>query len=425
MSNNEVVKGRSPRSYWHTQGSTLQPVIITVGLPSAVAPPVAAPSIVAPPVAISPAAAPTLLSPGQQEVRPAPVGPSQTPGRSATVVEIDDDDEEMDGVNSDKDMDDVDDDEGTGDADDDEGMGDVDEETFDIDRGDEELFEDRDDWVAELAALTVRVVKGYPELRVMMLGSNGKKRVAYMAKLSQVKSEKHRRSASAHNKVPPPSAKRVKGTPQSLSDLEEMSPPTPHETGSACKLSLREQERLWKLFAAERERWEIASVEDSCDRCRRKIIKYRRKDWPCLRPVKPHNWGSCCASCTSGPCSFWPPNSAWDIPPRASAPLGPPYTPSTAVRSRLPTVQDRDYPSRSSSANFSSPGPTSPSPAVRRFSPSPVARPSCLPATPSAPSCCTPRRAPSTALQPPTPVAGPSCRVYREYTSAFSVPSCI
>ncbi|EIW69782.1 hypothetical protein TREMEDRAFT_61549 [Tremella mesenterica DSM 1558] len=380
---------------------------ITDGSPSVGAPVTGAPAAV-PSVPVSPATAPTPLSSGQQEVRPAPVGPSQPSGQSATVVEIDDDDEEMDVVSSDEETGDVVGDERTGGAGgDDEEMGDVDEETYDVDLGDEELFEDRDGWLSELNALSpVREVDGSPEVRVRVLSSNGKKRLAYMAKLDEVKVKKRRRLSSAQGNVRPSSAKRTEVTrSRSPSVLGEKSPSPTKEPGSARKVSLREQDRLWKLFVDERERWEVASPDESCDRCRREIITYGRKKWPCLRPVKPHNRGSRCASCTSGPCSFCPPNIARDIPPRSSAP----FTPSAAVRHRLPTAQDKEFPSPPPSANFSSPGPTSPSPAVRRPPNSPVAGPSRLPATPSAGSSRrAPRRAPSASLQPSTPVAGPS-----------------
>ncbi|RXK36328.1 hypothetical protein M231_06413 [Tremella mesenterica] len=401
-------QGNSPRQ---VSSMGFGALAITDGSPFAAAASAAVPSATASPVAVT-----TSLSSGQQEVRPAPVGLSHTSGRTATVVEIDDDDEEMDGgeeVVGDRRGEEtgvlVGDGE-TGGADDDDEMGEEEEESFDIDLGDEELFEDRDGWLAELRALSpVRVTEGSPELRVKILGSNGRKQLAYMEKLAEVKSEKRRRSPSAHDEVTPPSAKRVKETPRSSTGQAELFPSPSHEPGSARKASLREQDRLWKLFIDERERWEVASIDESCDRCRREIITYGRAKWPCLRPVKPHNRGSRCASCTSGPCSFCPPNTARDIPPRSFAPLGPSYTPSTAVRRRLPTMQDGDYPSRSPAANFSSPGPTSPSPAARRPPTSPVAGPSRLPATPSAGSSrCTPRRASSAALWPSTPVAGPS-----------------
>ncbi|RXK40305.1 hypothetical protein M231_02419 [Tremella mesenterica] len=81
-----------------------------------------------------------------------------------------------------------------------------------------------------------------------------------------MKSKKRCRSPSAHDEVTPPSAKRVKETPWSSTGLAGLSPSTPHEPGSACKASLREQERLWQLFSNERERWEVASIDESCDR---------------------------------------------------------------------------------------------------------------------------------------------------------------
>ncbi|EIW71912.1 hypothetical protein TREMEDRAFT_58046 [Tremella mesenterica DSM 1558] len=404
-------QGNSPRQ---VSSMGLGALTITDGSPFVAGPSDAGASAVAPSSAESPIVAPTPLSSGQQEARPAPVGPSQASGQSATVVEIGDDDEDMDIVDSDDEMDDVVDGGETGGVDDGEGMGDVDEETYDVDLGDQELFKDRDGCLAELAALSrtfpvalpvpIRVVEGSPELRVTVQNSNGRKRVAYMDKLAEVKSEKRRRSPSVHGETPLPSAKRTKGTrSQPSPDLEEVFPSSAKEPGSARKTLLREQERLWKLFEDERERWEVASIEESCDRCRRKIITYGRMKWPCLRPVKPRNRGFRCASCTSGPCSFCPPNAARDIPPRS------PYTPSTAVRRPLPTGLDRDYPSRSPSANFSSSGPASPSPAARRPPSSPVAGPSRLPATPSAGSSRrTPRRAPLAVSRPSTPVAGPS-----------------
>ncbi|EIW72058.1 hypothetical protein TREMEDRAFT_58210 [Tremella mesenterica DSM 1558] len=366
---------------------------ITDGSPFVAAPPDAGASAAAPSSAESPVVAPTPLSSGQQEVRPAPVGPSQALGHSATVVEIDDD-EEMDVVNSDAEMDDVVNDETTGGAGDDEEMGDVD---------DVEEADDRAARVAALKALSpIRITRGSPELRITSQYSDGNKRVEYAHHLERIKAEKRRRLSPAQDKTPLPSAKRTTGTRSSPSpDLEEESPPPAKEPGSARKASLREQERLWN----------------------REIITYGRKKWPCLRPVKPHNRGSRCASCTSGPCSFCPPNTARDIPPRTSAPpptvrdvlaapfvpYAPPYTPSTVVRRRVPTAQDKEFSSPSPLANFSSPGPTSPSPAVRRPPSSPVAGPSRLPATPSAgPSCHTPRRASPAVLRPSTPVAGPS-----------------
>ncbi|EIW67217.1 hypothetical protein TREMEDRAFT_64461 [Tremella mesenterica DSM 1558] len=339
-------QGNSPRQVLSMGFGALA---ITDGSPSVaapvVAPPAAAASVVVPPIAVSPVAALTPLSTGQQDVRPAPVGLPQTPGHSATVVEIDDDDEEMGGDDRDKEMDDV-----------------------------------------------------------LFVKSRG-------PKLDEVKSEKRRWSSPTQGEVRPPSAKQAKDTrSRSPSVLDEVSPSPAKEPGSARKALMREQERLWKLFSNKRERWEVASVDESCDRCCHKIITYGRTRWLCLPPVKPHNCGSRCASCTSGPCSCCPPNTARDIPPRSSAPLGPPYTPSTAVRHRLPTAQDKEFPSPSPSANFSSPGPTSPSPAVRCPPNSPVAGPSRLPATPLAGlSRCTPRRGSSAALRPSTPGAGPSC----------------
>ncbi|EIW71216.1 hypothetical protein TREMEDRAFT_60149 [Tremella mesenterica DSM 1558] len=386
-------QGNSPR---HVSSMGFGALAITDGSPSAAAASAAVPSATASPVAVT-----TPLSSGQQEVRPAPVGLPHPSGRTATVVEIDDDDdEEMDGARRGEETGVLVDDGEKGGADEDDEMGEVDEdeEILSVDLGDPALFEDRETWVSELEKLSPT--------------SFGKKRVAYQEKmdaLAEIKAEKRRRSPSAHDEVTPPSAKRVKEAPRSSTGQAELFPSPSHEPGSARKASLREQDRLWKLFIDERERWEVASIEESCDRCRREIITYGRAKWPCLRPVKPHNCGSRCASCTSGPCSFCPPNTARDIPPRPSAPLGPPYTPSAAVRRRLPTAQDGEYPSRSPSANFSSPGPTSPSPAARRLPNSPVAGPSRLPATPSAgPSRRTPRRASSAALRPSTPVAGPS-----------------
>ncbi|RXK41884.1 hypothetical protein M231_00883 [Tremella mesenterica] len=389
---------------------------ITDGSPFVAAPPDAGASAAAPSSAEFPITAPTPLSSGQQEARPAPVGPSQASGQSATVVEIDDDDEDMDIVDSDDEMDDVVDGEETGGVDDGEVMGGVD---------DVEEADDRATRVAALKALSpIRITRGSPELRITGQYFDGNKRVEYAHHLEQVKAEKRRRSSPNQDEPLFPSAKRTKGT-RSLppSDLEEVSPSPTKEPGSARKASLREQDRLWKLFIDERERWEVASIDESCDRCRREIITYGRSKWPCLRPVKPHNCGSRCASCTYGPCSFCPPNTARDIPPRTSAPpstardvlatpfvpWAPPYTPSAVVRRRVPTAQDKELSSPSPLANFSSPSPTSPSPAVRRPPSSPVAGPSRLPATPLAGSSCrTPRRASSAALRPSTPVAGPS-----------------
>ncbi|RXK38860.1 hypothetical protein M231_03809, partial [Tremella mesenterica] len=319
----------------------------------------------------------------------------------------------MDIVDSDDEMDDVVDGEETGGVDDGEVMAGVD---------DVEEADDRAARVAALKALSpIRITRGSPELRITSQYSDGNKRVEYAHHLEQVKAEKRPRSSPNQDEPLFPSAKRTKGTRSSPpSGLEEVSPSPTKEP----KRSLREQERLWKLFTDERERWEVASIDESCDRCRREIITYGRSKWPCLRPVKPHNRGSRCASCTSGPCSFCPPSTARDIPPRTSVPpstardvlatpfvpyWGPPYTPSAVVRRRVPTAQDKEFSSPSPSANFSSPGPTSPSPAARRPPASPVAGPSRLPATPSAgPSRRTPRRASSAALRPSTPVAGPS-----------------
>ncbi|EIW70176.1 hypothetical protein TREMEDRAFT_61940 [Tremella mesenterica DSM 1558] len=390
-------QGNSPRQ---VSSMGFGALAITDGSPSAAAASAAVPSATA-----SPAAVTTPLSSGQQEVRPAPVGPLQALGQSATVVEIDDDDEEMDGdeevagVRRGEETGVLVDDGETGGADDDDEMGEVDEdeEILSVDLGDPALFEDRETWVSDLEKLShfFREETGCVQEK--------------MDALAEFKAKKRRRSPSAHDEVTPPSVKRVKETLRSSTGQAELFPSPSHEPGSARKASLREQDRLWKLFIDERERWEVASIDESCDRCRREIITYGRAKWPCLRPVKPHNRGSRCASCTSGPCSFCPPNTARDIPPRPSAPLGPPYTPSAAVRRRLPTAQDGDYPSRSPSANFSSPGPTSPSPAVRCPPNSPVAGPSRLPATPSAGSSRrSPRRAPSASLQPSTPMAGPS-----------------
>ncbi|EIW70939.1 hypothetical protein TREMEDRAFT_61453 [Tremella mesenterica DSM 1558] len=389
-------QGNSPRQ---VSSMGIGALAITDGLPSVAAPPAARASAAVPSATVSPAMAPTSLSSGQQEARPAPVGPLQASGQSATVVEIDDDGEEMDVVDSDEEMTDVVDDEETGGADDGERMGKVDEEMYDIDLGDQELFKDRDGWLAELGGLSrtfpvalpvpIRVIEGSPKLCVTLQSSNRRKRVAYMAKLAESAFACAERSVSRSAKEP----------------------------GSACKALLREQERLWKLFEDERERWEVASIEESCDRCRRKIITYGRKKWPCLRLVKPRNCGSRCASCTSGPCSFCHPNVARDIPPRS------PYTPSTAVRRHLPTGLDRGYPLRSPSANFSSPGPTSLSPAACRPPTSPVAGPFRLPATPLAgPSPRTLCRAPSAVLRPSTPVAGPS-RLPATPSAALSSPT--
>ncbi|RXK34626.1 hypothetical protein M231_08118 [Tremella mesenterica] len=259
---------------------------ITDGSPTVAAPQAAGAFAAVPSAPVSPATVPTPLSSGQQEVRPAPVGPSQAPGQFATVVEIEDDDEEavgdvqMDGDRRGEEMDVVvEGDEEKGGADDDDEMGDVvdGEETGGVDDGegmggvdDVEEADDRAARVAALKALSpIRIIRGSPELRIYGQYSDGNKRVEYAHHLEQVKAEKRRRSSPAQDETPLPSAKRTKGTRSSPSpDLEEMSPPPVKETGSARKASLREQERLWKLFTDERERWEVASVEESCDRCR-------------------------------------------------------------------------------------------------------------------------------------------------------------
>ncbi|EIW73233.1 hypothetical protein TREMEDRAFT_59400 [Tremella mesenterica DSM 1558] len=116
-------QGNSPRQ---VSSMGLGALTITDGSPFVAAPPDAGASAAAPSSAESPVVASTPLSSGQQEDRPAPVGPSQALGQSATVVEIDDD-EEMVVVDSDEDMDDVVDGEETGGAGDDEEMGDVDD----------------------------------------------------------------------------------------------------------------------------------------------------------------------------------------------------------------------------------------------------------------------------------------------------------
>ncbi|EIW71006.1 hypothetical protein TREMEDRAFT_59949 [Tremella mesenterica DSM 1558] len=166
-------QGNSPRQ---VSSMGFGALAITDGSPSVAAPPAVGAPAAVPSPAVSPAMAAIPLSSGQQEVRPAPVGPSQASGQSATVVGIDDDDEEMDVVDSDEEMGDVVDGEETGGADDEEGMGDEDEEMYDIDLGDQELFEDRDGWLAEVGAFSrtfsvvlsvpVRVIKGSPELCV-------------------------------------------------------------------------------------------------------------------------------------------------------------------------------------------------------------------------------------------------------------------
>ncbi|RXK41280.1 hypothetical protein M231_01430 [Tremella mesenterica] len=164
-------------------------------------------------------------------------------------------------VDSDEDMDDVVDGEETGGAGDDEEMGNVD---------DVEEASDRAARVAALKALSpIRITRGSPEARITGQYSDGNKRVEYAHHLERIKAEKCRRSSPNQDEPLFPSAKRTKGTRSSpSSDLEEVSPSPTKEPGSACKASLREQERLWKLFTDERERWEVASVEESCDRCR-------------------------------------------------------------------------------------------------------------------------------------------------------------
>ncbi|EIW66780.1 hypothetical protein TREMEDRAFT_65180 [Tremella mesenterica DSM 1558] len=291
-------EGNSPR---HVSSMGFGALAITDGSPSAAAASAAVPSATASPVAVT-----TSLSSGQQEVRPAPVGLPHPSGRTATVVEInDDDDEEMDGVRCGEEMDVLVDDGEKGGADEDDEMGEVDEdeEILSVGLGDPALFEDRETWVSEMEKLSpVRDNEGSPEFRVRLQTSFGKKRVAYQEKmeaLAEIKAEKHRHSPFAHDEVSPPSAKRVKETPRSSTGQAELFPSPSHEPGSARKASLREQDRLWQLFIDERERWEVTSIDESCDRCRREIITYGRSKWPCLRPVKPHNRGSRCASCTS------------------------------------------------------------------------------------------------------------------------------
>ncbi|RXK39623.1 hypothetical protein M231_03125 [Tremella mesenterica] len=140
-------QGNSPRQ---VSSMGFGALAITDGSPSAAAASAAVPSATASPVAVT-----TPLSSGQQEVRPAPVGLPHPSGRTATVVEIDDD-EEMDGdeeVVGDRRGEEtgvlVDDGE-TGSAGDDDEMGEEEDESFDIDLGDEELFEDRDGWLADV-----------------------------------------------------------------------------------------------------------------------------------------------------------------------------------------------------------------------------------------------------------------------------------
>ncbi|EIW69996.1 hypothetical protein TREMEDRAFT_61761 [Tremella mesenterica DSM 1558] len=260
-------QGNSPR---HVSSMGFGALAITDGSPSAAAVSAAVPSATASPVAVT-----TPLSSGQQEVRPAPVGLPHTSGRTATVVEIDDDDdEEMDGVRRGEETGVLVDDGEKGGADEDEEMGelDEDEEILSVDLGDPALFEDREMWVSELEKLSpVRDNEGSPEFRVRLQTSFGKKRVAYQEKmdaLAEIKAEKRCRSPSAHNEVTSPSAKRVKETPRSSTGQAELFPSPSHEPGSARKASLREQDRLWQLFIDERERWEVASIDESCDRCR-------------------------------------------------------------------------------------------------------------------------------------------------------------
>ncbi|EIW73599.1 hypothetical protein TREMEDRAFT_59773 [Tremella mesenterica DSM 1558] len=155
------------------------------------------------------------------------------------------------------------------DTDEDDEMGEVDEdeENLSVDLGDPALFEDREMWVSELEKLSpVRDNEGSPEFRVRLQTSFGKKRVAYQEKmdaLAEIKAEKRCRSPSAHEEVTPPSAKRVKETPRFSTGQAELFPSPSHEPGSARKASLREQDRLWKLFIDERERWEVASIDES------------------------------------------------------------------------------------------------------------------------------------------------------------------
>ncbi|EIW65534.1 hypothetical protein TREMEDRAFT_66445 [Tremella mesenterica DSM 1558] len=198
-------QGNSPRQ---VSSMGFGALAITDGSPSAAAASAAVPSAPA-----SPAAVTTPLSSGQQEVRPAPVGPLQASGQSATVVEIDDDDEEMDGdeevvgVRRGEETGVLVDDGETGGADDDDEMGEVDEdeEILSVDLGDPALFEDRETWVSELEKLSpVRDNEGSPEFRVRLQTSFGKKRVAYREKmdtLAEIKAEKRRRSPSAHDEV--------------------------------------------------------------------------------------------------------------------------------------------------------------------------------------------------------------------------------
>ncbi|EIW66598.1 hypothetical protein TREMEDRAFT_65467 [Tremella mesenterica DSM 1558] len=175
---------------------------ITNGSPSVATPPAAGASAAVPSAPVSPATALTPLSLGQQEVRPAPVGPSQALGQSATVVEIDDDDEEMEVVDSDEEMSDDVDAEETGGASDEEEMDDVVDDgelgagaendgTGVVDVSGEVVFVDRAAWVAELKALSpIRITRGSPEAHITSQYSDGDKRVEYAHNLEGIKAEK-------------------------------------------------------------------------------------------------------------------------------------------------------------------------------------------------------------------------------------------
>ncbi|EIW71784.1 hypothetical protein TREMEDRAFT_60699 [Tremella mesenterica DSM 1558] len=350
-------------------------------------------------VAPTPSSVPASLS--QHEAQPARPGLSPTLGRTTTVVEI--------GSDEDEDM-------GEGER----------VEADDEMEGGEDMPEDGGSKVSD-TSLVARILamspihideKGSPEIYVRGQNSNGYVHVAYYKEQARVKAEKEQKRGQTSDTVdnaPPPSAKKAKGArPSSSTSGQAGSPRT-----------ARDKNTLWNLFAAERDQWEVCSVEESCDRCRREIVTYGRKSWPCLRPVKPHNRGSRCASCTTGPCSFFPGNPARGFPPRSTdhSPLPPPInwgspssnpfmvqstpaTPSPSMRRRLPTANDDGFPSPVPLANLASSRPSPPTVGSSRplLADEDIERLTCPPSPAVAgPSRPTPRRSPGS-----RPTATPS-----------------
>ncbi|RXK37815.1 hypothetical protein M231_04905 [Tremella mesenterica] len=354
-------------------------------------------------VAPTPSSVPASLS--QHEAQPARPGLSPTLGRTTTVVEI--------GSDEDEDM-------GEGER----------VEADDEMEGGEDMPEDGGSKVSDTSLVArIRAMspihideKGSPEIYVRGQNSNGYVHVAYYKEQARVKAEKEQkrgRTSDTVDNAPPPSAIKAKGArPSSSTSGQAGSPRT-----------VRDKNTLWNLFAAERDQWEVCSVEESCDRCRREIVTYGRKSWPCLRPVKPHNRGSRCASCTTGPCSFFPGNPARGFPPRSTdhSPLPPPInwgspssnpfmvqstpaTPSPSMRRRLPTANDDGFPSPVPLANLASSRPSPPTVGSSRplLADEDIERFTCPPSPAVAgPSRPTPRRSPGS-RPTATPSAGPS-----------------